>query len=74
MDLLNFTGRLERGEAFVRAKAALVCTQELSVHIKFTRARGRDINGYYRWKDQRMSTIPLPQSGTMPQLNPPQQA
>lgn len=54
MELRNFTGRLERGESFVRAKASLADTTSLNVHIKFTRAKGRDINGYYRWKDQRM--------------------
>jgi hypothetical protein len=54
VELRNFTGMLERGEAFVRAKAADVDTSGLSVHIKFTRARGRDINGYYRWEDRRM--------------------
>lgn len=54
MDLRNFTGKLERSEAFVRAKADLIGTGELSVHIKFTRAKGRDVNGYYRWDDQRM--------------------
>lgn len=54
MELRNFTGRLERGESFVRAKAALADTGSLDIHIKFTRARGRDVNGYYRWNDQRM--------------------
>jgi hypothetical protein len=54
VDLRNFTGKLERGEAFVRAKGALAITDELSVHIKFTRAKGRDVNGYYRWDDRRM--------------------
>ena len=54
MQLQNFTGKLERGEAFVRAKAALADTDGLSVHIKFTRAKGRDVNGYYRWDDRRM--------------------
>lgn len=54
MELHNFTGQLERGESFVRAKAALVDTASLDIHIKFTRAKGRDINGYYRWNDQRM--------------------
>src|SRR6185369_14321999 len=54
MELRNFTGQLERGEAFVRAKAALVRTDELSVHIKFTKARERDIDGCYRWEDKRM--------------------
>jgi hypothetical protein len=54
MDLQNFTGKLERAEAFVTAKAALADTEGLSVHIKFTRAKGRDVNGYYRWDDRRM--------------------
>jgi len=54
MELVNFTGKLERGEAFVRAKAAQVSTESLSVHIKYTRARGRDIDGYYRQTDRRM--------------------
>ena len=54
VDIRNFTGRMERAEAFVRAKAALVDTTSLSVHVKFTRARGRDVNGYYRWEDRRM--------------------
>ncbi|HYC54669.1 MAG TPA: hypothetical protein VEL28_07010 [Candidatus Binatia bacterium] len=52
--ITNFTHRLERGEAFVRAKSELVDTEGLSVHIKFTRARGRDVAGYYRWNDRRM--------------------
>ena len=54
MQLQNFTGKLERGEAFVRDKAALADTDGLSVHIKFTRAKARDVNGYYRWDDRRM--------------------
>ena len=54
MELRNYTGRLERGEAFVRAKMALADTEALSIHVKFTKARGRDVSGYYRWKDRRM--------------------
>jgi len=54
VELRNFTGLLERSEAFLRAKLALAETGSLSIHIKFTRARGRDVNGYYRWDDQRM--------------------
>lgn len=54
VEIRNFTGRLERAEAFLRAKAALADTAALSIHIKFTRARGRDMSGYYRWNDQRM--------------------
>lgn len=53
-DIRNYTGRLERGEAFLRAKAALADAGALSIHIKYTKARGRDLNGYYRWEDQRM--------------------
>lgn len=54
MEIRNFTGKMERGEAFLRAKAELADTSDLSVHIKFTKAKGRDVNGYYRWKDRRM--------------------
>jgi hypothetical protein len=54
VEIRNFTGSFERGEAFLRAKAELADTGELSVHIKFTKARGRDVNGYYRWEDRRM--------------------
>jgi hypothetical protein len=54
VELRNFTNGLARGEAFVRAKASLVDTDALSLHIKFTRAKGRDVAGYYRWEDRRM--------------------
>ncbi len=54
MEIRNFTGAFPRAEMFVRSKAGLVLSEGLSLHIKFTRARGRDINGYYRWADQRM--------------------
>ena len=50
----NFTGALARAEAFVRAKLALIGTEGLSVHIKHTRAKGRDITGYYRLTDRRI--------------------
>jgi len=50
----NFTGALARAEAFIRAKAALIATDGLSVHIKHTRAKGRDVNGYYRLTDRRI--------------------
>jgi hypothetical protein len=45
---------LERAEAFIRAKLALVATDGLSIHIKHTRAKGRDVNGYYRLTDRRI--------------------
>lgn len=54
MEVRNFTGKLERAEAFVRAKAELADTAGLSVHVKFTKAKGRDVSGYYRWSDRRM--------------------
>lgn len=54
LEIRNFTGSLQRGEAFVRAKCALVATEGLSIHIKHTAARGRDVNGYYRLRDRRM--------------------
>lgn len=50
----NFTGAHERAEAFIRAKCELVSTDGLSLHIKHTRARGRDFDGYYRLDDRRM--------------------
>lgn len=54
MEIRNYTGAFPRAEMFVRSKAGLVLTEGLSLHIKFTRAKGRDINGYYRWADRRM--------------------
>jgi hypothetical protein len=50
----NFTHRLARGEAFLQAKCRLIDTRKLSIHIKFTRARGCDLTGYYRWDDRRI--------------------
>lgn len=54
LEVRNFTDALEHGEAFVRAKCALVETDGLTIHIKYTRARSRDVNGYYRLEDRRM--------------------
>jgi hypothetical protein len=54
MEVVNFTGGLERAEAFLLAKARHFATEGLSVHIKNTRAKGRDVNGYYRLNDRRM--------------------
>ena len=53
-EIQNFTGQLERAEAFLRAKCALISTEGLSIHIKHTKARGRDVNGYYRFADRRI--------------------
>jgi hypothetical protein len=53
-EIRNFTGELERAEAFVRAKCALIATDGLSIHIKHTRAKRRDVTGYYRFADRRI--------------------
>ena len=50
LDLRNFTGRLQRAEAFIRAKFSLVRTRGLSIRIKYTRAYDAEISGYYRWE------------------------
>jgi hypothetical protein len=54
LEIKNYTGALERGEAFLRAKLTLINTHRLSIHIKHTRARGCDLTGYYRWHDRRL--------------------
>jgi hypothetical protein len=53
-EIVNLTDGHERVEAFIRAKAALIDATGLSVHIKHTRARGRDVTGYYRFADRRI--------------------
>ncbi len=53
-EIRDFTGKLERAQAFLRAKCMLVRTDDLSIHIKHTRARGRDLTGYYRLEDRRI--------------------
>ena len=53
-EIQNFTPALARAEAFIRAKCAHVRTDGLSIHIKHTRAKGRDLDGYYRLDDRRM--------------------
>ena len=53
-DIINLTGDLQRAEAFIRAKCERVESRGLSIHIKHTRARRRDVNGYYRLDDRRM--------------------
>ena len=54
LEIKNYTGGLERGESFLRAKLALINNHRLSIHIKHTRARGCDLTGYYRWHDRRL--------------------
>jgi len=54
VEIRNYTGKLERGEAFLRAKAALADTDSLSIHSRADSVCGRDVNGYYRWEDRRM--------------------
>ncbi|MEE8310713.1 MAG: hypothetical protein V3R77_00555 [Candidatus Binatia bacterium] len=53
-EIRNFTGAHERAESFIRAKCGLVTTDGLSLHIKHTRAKGRDFDGYYRLEDRRI--------------------
>jgi hypothetical protein len=54
IQIRNYTRRLRRAEAFVRAKCELVRTRGLSIHIKYTRAYDAEISGYYRWDDRRI--------------------
>jgi hypothetical protein len=54
VELRNFTGELEQAERFIRAKCALIATDGLSIHIKHTRAKRRDVVGYYRFADRRI--------------------
>ncbi len=54
VEIRNFTDAHERAEAFIRAKCHHVRTEGLSLHIKFTRAKGRDFDGYYRLDDRRI--------------------
>lgn len=54
MEIENFTDGHERAEAFIRAKAALADFRGVSLHIKYTRAKGRDVTGYYRFADRRI--------------------
>lgn len=54
LEICNFTGGLDLAEGFIRAKCEHFETDGLSVHIKHTRAKGRDVNGYYRLDDRRM--------------------
>jgi len=53
-EITNFIDGHEKAESFIRAKAAWINATGLSVHIKHTRARGRDVTGYYRFADRRM--------------------
>jgi hypothetical protein len=53
-EIKNFTGELERAEAFLRAKCALISTDGVTIHIKHTRAERRDVTGYYRFADRRI--------------------
>jgi hypothetical protein len=53
-ELRDFTGEMDRAASFIRAKAELVDARGLSVHLKHTRARRRDVTGYYRFADRRI--------------------
>ena len=54
MEVQNFTDKLELAQAFIEAKFACFDTSDVSLHIKYTRAKGRDLNGYYRFADKRI--------------------
>lgn len=54
VEITDFTEGHERVVAFIRAKATRINATGLSVHIKHTRARGRDVTGYYRFADRRI--------------------
>jgi hypothetical protein len=54
LEIQNFTRSLHSGQDFFLAKAEHFQTDGLCVHVKHTRAKGRDIDGYYRFEDQRM--------------------
>lgn len=54
MEIKNFTTGHERAKAFIEAKFALFDTEGVSLHIKHTKAKGRDLNGYYRFADRRI--------------------
>jgi len=54
VEIQNFTGKFDHAEAFVRAKFNQVDHTGVSIHIKHTRAKGRDLNGYYRFADRRI--------------------
>ena len=50
----NFTDGLGKAEAFIRAKCEQFATGGLSIHLKHTRAKDRDFDGYYRLDDSRL--------------------
>lgn len=54
MELRNFTEKFDRAQAFIEAKFACFDTTGVSLHIKYTSAKGRDLNGYYRFADRRI--------------------
>ncbi len=54
MEIKNFTDKMERAQAFIEAKFACFDTAGVSLHIKYTKAKGRDLNGYYRFADRRI--------------------
>jgi hypothetical protein len=54
VEIQNFTAGHERVEAFLRAKGEHADCSGLTVHIKHTRAKRRDVTGYYRFADRRI--------------------
>jgi hypothetical protein len=45
---------MDRAQTFIEAKFTRFDASEVSLHIKYTRAKGRDLNGYYRFADRRI--------------------
>jgi len=54
VEVKNFTDKMQRAQAFIEAKFACFDHSGVSLHIKYTRAKGRDLNGYYRFADRRI--------------------
>ncbi len=54
VEITNFTGALEQAVAFTEAKCERFLTDGLSIHVKYTRAKRRDLDGYYRARDCRI--------------------
>jgi hypothetical protein len=54
IEITNHTRIHERGIAFLRAKSAHFACEGLQVHVKHTRAKGRDVNGWFRPRDLRI--------------------
>jgi hypothetical protein len=54
VQVTNFTDKFQQAQTFIEAKYACFDTTGVSLHIKYTTAKGRDLNGYYRFADRRI--------------------